>query len=115
MYEERIKMLQDQNKAAINQVRISSDEEKRKLVNCHVEEMEAMREMRNSHAGNDAGVIAELEAEISGLRVSLTSAKAERDAANVHAADMKVYADGLALQMKQLLQDQATTTACTGS
>ncbi|CAB9506593.1 expressed unknown protein [Seminavis robusta] len=106
MYEERIKMLQDQHKAAVNQVKISSDEDKRKLVNCHVEEMEAMREMINSHAGNDAGVISDLEAEISGLGAALTTAKAERDAANLLAADTKSYADDLALQMKQLLQDQ---------
>jgi ankyrin repeat protein len=106
MYEERIQMLQDQNKAAVNQVRIASDEEKRKLVNCHVEEMEAMRDMLNSHVGNDAGVISDLESEISQLRVSLMGAKAERDAASLHATDMKSYADELALQMKQLLRDQ---------
>jgi hypothetical protein len=106
MYEERLKILQDQSKAAVNQVRIATDEEKRKLVNCHVEEMEAMRDMLNSHAGNDVGVISDLESEISQLRASLMGAKAERDAANLHAVDMKSYADDLVLQMKQLLRDQ---------
>lgn len=106
MYEERIKMIQDQHKAAINQVRLSTDEDKRKLVNCHVEEMETMRGMINSHAGNDAGVIHDLEEEISQLRASAAGAKAERDSSNIHAADMKNYADELSLQMRQLLRDQ---------
>jgi len=108
MYEDRIKMLQDQNKAALNQVRITSDEEKRKLVNVHVEEMEAMREMINTSGGADGAVYSDLEGEINQLRTALMSAKAERDSSNVHAADMKAHADEMALQMRQVLRDHET-------
>lgn len=106
MYEERIKVVQDQNKSAMNQLRLATDEEKRKLINCHVEEMETMREMLNTHAGNEGAVISDLENEVGNLRIELSKAKSERDAADLHAADMKSYAEQLAMQMRQILHDQ---------
>jgi ankyrin repeat protein/phage baseplate assembly protein W len=106
MYEERIRMLQEKNKAALNHVRISTDEEKRKLVNCHMEEMETMRQMLNSNAGNGGLLIADLESEVNQLRSEIADAKAERDAANMHANELKTFADDLLAQMRQVLQDQ---------
>ena len=106
MYEERIQQVQDQNKVALNQVRLTTDEETRKLVNCHVAEMEAMREMLNSHAGNEGAVISDLESEVAQLRLAMADAKAERDIADLHASDMKSYAEELTMQMRQVLRDQ---------
>ena len=106
MYEGRIKMVQDQNKSSMNQLRLSTDEEKRKLINCHVEEIETMREMLNTHAGNEGAVISDLEGEVTNLRLAVSHAKEDRDAAELHAADMKSYAEQLAIQMRHILHEQ---------
>ena len=106
MYEERIKVVKDQNKSNMNQLRLSTDEEKRKLINCHVQEMETMREMLNTHAGNEGAVISDLENEVGNLRIEVSKTKAERDAADLYAADMKSYAEKLTMQMRQILHDQ---------